>query len=141
MKFETISYNFFSYNLECMINIKYQYVWFVAISYGYYFRIERLLIDIIIIIFDRNTSKLFVHDTFIIFIHSIVWYPFLLCEKNGSRLFHRWAMLTIRIDISRVNGSRDALWNDTYWVKTPPKDGPMNAPAEYNDVNNPEINA
>ena len=50
-------------------------------------------------------------------------------------------MLKIRMDISRVNGSRDALRNDTYSVKTPPKDGPMNAPAEYNDVNNPEINA
>ena len=50
-------------------------------------------------------------------------------------------MLKIRMDISRVNGSREALRNDTYSVKTPPKDGPMNAPAEYNDVNNPEIKA
>ncbi len=43
--------------------------------------------------------------------------------------------------ISIENGNIDAPRNDTRSAIAPPTEGPIIAPAEYNDVNNPEIRA
>ena len=43
--------------------------------------------------------------------------------------------------ISIENGNIDAPRNDICCDIAPPTEGPINAPAEYNDVNSPEIRA
>ena len=47
----------------------------------------------------------------------------------------------MNIDISIIKGNIDAPRNNKCSAKIPPIDGPINAPAEYMDVNSPEISA
>lgn len=48
-------------------------------------------------------------------------------------------MARITIGASMANTNIEALRNVTFWTRTPPTDGPINAPAEYRDVHRPEI--